>query len=390
MNSNRKKILWLASWYPNKYDPFDGDFIQRHARAAAIHNNIHVIAVKEGKNDEESWNSAPGLTEQVIYFRTGNGLLNKLSKQLKWRRLYWKAINDYLKKNGRPDLLHVHVPWKAGLITLEVKKRFGIPYIITEHWGIYNNVLEETYDGKPLLMKVLLKEVYKNAIHVLTPSTYLAQAINKYVTPVGVSVIPNVVDTSIFFPLKEKHTPFTFLHVSNMVPLKNVPTILYAFRKVLERYSGKIQLVLVGNRDNKYISLAEQLGLLDSSVTFPGEIPNAEVAKAMQEAHCLILNSTLENSPCVIGEALCCGLPIITTRVGGIPELVNESNSIFVRNDDLQDLEDAMVRMYEQYNTYNPEQIADKARKKFSFSEIANLHDRVYNRFLSNDQRMGD
>ena len=36
-------VLWLPSWYPNKLAPFDGDFIQRHAKAAALYNDILVI-----------------------------------------------------------------------------------------------------------------------------------------------------------------------------------------------------------------------------------------------------------------------------------------------------------------------------------------------------------
>ena len=43
----RKKILWLVSWYPNRNDKFDGDFIQRHARAAAIYHDVHVIFVTD-------------------------------------------------------------------------------------------------------------------------------------------------------------------------------------------------------------------------------------------------------------------------------------------------------------------------------------------------------
>ena len=74
--SARKKILWLVSWYPNRDDRFDGDFIQRHARAAALVHDIHVIFVKDSPIDsplEEEWNHATGLTEQLIYFRTLNG-----------------------------------------------------------------------------------------------------------------------------------------------------------------------------------------------------------------------------------------------------------------------------------------------------------------------------
>ncbi|HQV61525.1 MAG TPA: hypothetical protein PLG08_12150, partial [Chitinophagaceae bacterium] len=42
---SRKKILWLCSWYPAKTDPYNGDFIQRHARAAALYNDIYIIHV---------------------------------------------------------------------------------------------------------------------------------------------------------------------------------------------------------------------------------------------------------------------------------------------------------------------------------------------------------
>ena len=44
--SERKNILWLASWYPNKIDGFKGDFIQRHAKAAAIYEDVQVIHVE--------------------------------------------------------------------------------------------------------------------------------------------------------------------------------------------------------------------------------------------------------------------------------------------------------------------------------------------------------
>ena len=40
-----REILWLPSWYPNKLAPFEGDFIQRHAQAAALYNKIYVIKV---------------------------------------------------------------------------------------------------------------------------------------------------------------------------------------------------------------------------------------------------------------------------------------------------------------------------------------------------------
>ena len=81
----RKKILWLVSWYPNKNDRFDGDFIQRHARAAAIYHDVHVIFVTDTEMEkamDEEWNYATGLTEQIIYFKKKKGIAARLRKQI--------------------------------------------------------------------------------------------------------------------------------------------------------------------------------------------------------------------------------------------------------------------------------------------------------------------
>ena len=79
----RKKILWLVSWYPNINDRFDGDFIQRHARAAAIFHDVHVLFVKEATINEEvkeEIHQATGLTEQIIYFKKKSGFFQKFMK----------------------------------------------------------------------------------------------------------------------------------------------------------------------------------------------------------------------------------------------------------------------------------------------------------------------
>ena len=56
----------------------------------------------------------------------------------------------------------------------------------------------------------------------------------------------------------------------------------------------------------------------------------AATPNEMQQAHSFVLNSNIENAPCVISEALCCGLPVIATRVGGVPEMVDKFNGILV------------------------------------------------------------
>jgi len=370
----RKKILWIVSWYPNKNDRFDGDFIQRHARAAAIYQDVHVIFVTDAemeKPTDEEWNYVTGLTEQIIYFKRKKGFAARLRKQLTWRSTFQQAVKNYIQENGLPDCVHVHIPWKAGLIALWMKKKYGKEFIVTEHWGMYNSVVEGNFYKKPKLFQALVKKIFLEAKIFVSVSAFLGRSVEEISGKKIDIIMPNVVDTSLFFFTEKKYSRFTFIHVSNMVPLKNVKPILDAFQKTLNATKKNVQLILIGNRNNEYVSYAEQLKLLNSSVFFKGEIPYTEVAQEMQRSHCLVLNSIMENSPCVIGEALCCGLPVIATKVGGIPELVSSTNSMIVPANDSDALAIAMIQMTEKYQAYQHKKIADEAGKKFGYSTIA-------------------
>jgi len=378
--SERKKILWLVSWYPNKNDHFDGDFIQRHARAAAIYHDIHVIFVTEAGIEnavENEWNYLTGLTEQIIYFKRTTGFLGRIRKQLNWKILFEKAVEKYIEKNGKPHQVHVHVPWKAGLIALWMKKKYSIDFTVTEHWGIYNDVVEDNFFKKPALTQKLLKKIFCEAKYFLSVSNFVAEGVQKITGKNAAAIIPNVVDTTLFFHKEAKYSRFTFLHVSNMAPLKNVRGILDAFKEVFDR-TEEAQLILIGNRSDEYVRYADRIGLLNSSVFFRGEISYREVAEEMQRSHCFVLNSVMENSPCVMGEALCCGLPVITSNVGGIPELVNKTNSILIPADNSIALSKAMGEMMSSYSLFNQDQISDEASKKFSYSAIAEAFDSFY------------
>lgn len=381
--NERKKILWIVSWYPNRNDTFDGDFIQRHARAAAIYHDIHVIFVTEADIEtavEEEWNYATGLTEQIVYFKKLNGFLSRIRKQLSWKNIFQKAVEKYIVKNGKPNHVHVHVPWKAGMVALWMKKKYGLDFILTEHWGIYNDVVDDNFFKKPYITQKFLKKFFAEAAYFLSVSNFLAVGVQKITGKKADAIIPNVVDTTLFFHKAEKYSKFTFLHVSNMVQLKNVKGILDAFKKVSDRSTQNVQLIMIGNRNDEYIKYANELGLLNSSVFFRGEFSYREVAEEMQRSHCFVLNSIMENSPCVIGEALCCGLPVITTNVGGIPELVNEKNSILVSANDSFALSKAMEEIISKYSSFNHDQISGGASKKFNYATIANAFDELYRR----------
>ena len=377
----RKKILWLVSWYPNKLDAFDGDFIQRHAQAASLYNDVHVIQVVADEKGVvtnsvyEEKNEAAGLTEHIIYFKKPASFFPRLLGFLKWKKLYKQSIKNYISKNGLPHVVHVHVPVKAGLLALWMKKKYGTKFIVTEHFGIYNKVDELNFAVRPAWFQQLTRSIFFAAEKFLTVSEYLGKGVNKFVLKKPFEIVPNVVNTELFYLKESTHARFRFIHVSNMA-LKNAEGILQAAKQLREQ-GNFFELVMVGNRNDHYLHYARQLGL-DGSVIFKGEIPYQQVAAEMQQANAFILFSNIENSPCVIGEALCCGLPVIATRVGGIPELVNVQNGILVKPGDIPALVQAMQKIIENYNRFNQQEISQTAIEKFSYPVVGKKLDEIY------------
>ena len=377
----RKKILWLCSWYPSPADPFNGDFIQRHAKAAALYNDIYVLHIsgsKDGKLVAKINNSSEGLAEKITLYKSSKGIIGKLINHFNWNRIYKKAVKDFIKEYGRPDLVHVHVPMKAGLIAMWIQQKFSIPYIVTEHWGIYNDVLKQNYEAKPGWFKKLTKSIFLHAAVASSVSNYLAEKIKKYVSSeLRFKIICNTVDTSLFFYKAESKGKFRFIHISNMIPLKNAVGLMTAFHEKQKTVKG-IELVIVGPGYYSLEAMAQDFGLLNQSVFFTGEIPYNKVAEEIQQSDCLVLFSNIENSPCVIGESLCCGVPVIATNVGGIPELISSSNSILVEPGNTQQLQEAMQKMIDNYSTYDKNKIAEDAQSKFSYSVIGKKIDELY------------
>lgn len=379
---SRLRILWLCSWYPSSASPYNGDFIQRHAKAAALYNDIHVIHVypdDSGSTTErgETLNRSQGLTEQVICFPRKPGLAGALMAHFKWRAEFRIAVKKYISEYGKPDLVHVHIPVRAGLIGVWMKKKWGLAYILTEHWGIYNPVEKLNYAGRSFLFKHITKKVFRQTAAFVSVSRYLAEAVRKQVLPVDYTVIPNAVDTGLFNPRTTAKKGFRILHVSNMVPLKNVQGILRTFKELLKE-TPEARLDLIGNRTTEMADYASSLGLSAQQVQFHGEMSQAQVAAAMQESHVLVLFSDIENSPCVLAEAACCGLPVITTETGGIPELVNPQNGLLIRPGDELALLDAFRFVRNNPGVFDLEKIATAAHLNFSFKATGSQLDQLY------------
>lgn len=372
------KILWLASWYPNKLSPLDGDFIQRHAQAVSLYTPLTVIYVAqygeqvEVPEDHVEVNNLPNLTEIVVQFRfkkSGFPIIDKIRYNWKYYSTYKKLVKKHFAEHGVPDLIHVHVPMKAGVVAKWIERKWNVPGIVSEHAALYVKGPPDTFENRSFYYRNSVKNIFQNALLVTTVSEHEASILQKKFDLKSVEIIRNVVDTVHFsFDPVPPATPFRFIHVSAMGYQKNTDGILRACAALKKIRSGW-ELELVGLINEKIRRTIEELQL-HNTVIIAGEKSNQMVAKHMKNASVLVMFSRYENFPCTIIEAQCCGLPVIGTRVGGVPEAVNSSNGYLVESEDEQALQRAMLEMIENYDRFDRSNIASEAKTHYSYKKI--------------------
>lgn len=368
------KVLWLCSWYPNSADPYDGDFIERQAKALSLHMKVDVIHVVQNFNFLKKETrlrveeKREGQLHSSVYFlplpKTTINFFQKLLFNKEYQSLYKKLIADYVSKNGKPDLIHLHVPVKAGSIAVQMKKEYNIPFVVTEHSSAYFDHIPENYFSRNRYFRFVTKKSFEEAVAVSSVSDWLLKQLNSLFNIKQAKLIRNVVDTTVFYPVEIKNDRPRFIHVSMMHELKNVKGILHALAALKEK-NTHWEMWFVGPVLKENTTLAEQLGIAEH-ISWKATLPYNEVAACVRSADALVHFSNYENLPCVINEALCCGLPVISSNVGGIAELINLSNGVLIAPGDITALSNALEDFLQQKVRYNKTEIAASAAIQFN------------------------
>ena len=140
------------------------------------------------------------------------------------------------------------------------------------------------------------------------------------------SVVPNGIDTKIFYPLPEirREPDRVIVTTSSDVPLKGLFYLLHAVAAIAARRA--IRLVVVGTpKENGGISrLIRRLGIGDR-ITFTGRISNEEFVRQYARASMAVVASVYEGFGLPAGEAMACGVPVISTTGGALPEVVGDA-----------------------------------------------------------------
>jgi glycosyltransferase involved in cell wall biosynthesis len=384
--AGKEYILWLASWYPSKTEPFNGDFIQRHAIAVSGYRFILVLhTIHDPAAVSEVYYSVSvkqNLAEIIIYFRDtmpSGGIINKLQYNFAFFRHTKHFITELFSRSSLPLFVHVHVPMKMGKLALWIKNKWKLPFMVSEHSASYLKEAPDNYFSRSIYYRNNIKRIFNDALAVTNVSITVGKILQQTFSIRQFFIVRNVVDESLFYFKNKGIGRFRFIHVSTMTYQKNFEGLIRAF-EIFSSRRNDVELVLAGP-----ISIEGKKRVNESSaqskIIFTGEVPYKEIASLMQESDGFVLFSRYENFPCVIIEALCCGLPVITSSAGGAGEGIDADNGIVVPSENEPALIDAMNELIKGYSRYNRNDIANRASALYSYPTVGKEFEKLY-RFL--------
>jgi len=154
-------------------------------------------------------------------------------------------------------------------------------------------------------------------------------------------VVPNFLDCGRYAPmpdpaLRARHCPpdrydSLLLHVSNFRPVKRLDAVVDVFRRVREQRRAKIVLVGDGPERGRVETLAREAGVAEH-VEILGELD--DVRGLLSVADAFLLPSAQESFGLAALEAMACGVPVVASRVGGLPEVITDGLTGYLRDPD--------------------------------------------------------
>ncbi len=220
------------------------------------------------------------------------------------------------------DVLHAHyaIPFAAAAVLARLMMSERHLKVVTTLHGTDISLVGGNRSFRPVTAWAIESSDAVTAVSsYLRRETYRCFDVKREIT-----VIPNFIDPQRYVPSSERSHPPTLVHVSNFRPLKRTKDVVEIFQKVAARTDARLALVGDGPDLSEVMYRIEQHGLADR-VTYHGVVD--EVAPILSQARLFLLPSENESFGLAALEAMAAGVPPIATRVGGVPEVIEDGVS---------------------------------------------------------------
>ncbi len=363
------KILVVCSGYPNSYSPANHIFVEDQATVLARKFDVMVyVAEAMGRSElmrfifrrrTSDCGSGPRCYRRLIpvHPRLPTPIFSSV-----YFSEFVKGFERTLATWGRPDLIHSHFAFPAGWAAARLSKRYGIPALLTEHCGPFSAMLSTA--GRRRSVREALRGSHK----VVAVSPALARQMTDFYPELKVNILGNVIRTDFFTAEngRRSNKAVRFLTVGLLQKEKGVHYLLEAAAILMAQGKSNFELFIGGDGKElpKLKATAQRLGLASCS-RFLGLLTRSQVREALRATDVFILPSLGETFGIVLGEAMACGKPVISTRCGGPEFIVTPETGLLAEPADSKGLADAMSKFIAGQMNYDPAAIRQSIRRRF-------------------------
>ena len=246
---------------------------------------------------------------------------------------------------SRADVAHVmaNSGWAWHLFAapaIRIAQLRGVPVVVNYRGGLAAEFLAK--------QGARVRRGMSRAAALVVPTRFLQQVFARHDMPA--QTIPNVVDVTIFRPAEPRLSTVTtaphLVVTRNLEHLYGNDIALRALARVRQHIPGaRLSIAGSGPERAALERLADELGLNDA-VRFTGRLETADIVKLYQSADLVLNPSRADNTPNSVLEALACGVPVVSTNVGGVPFLVQHASTAWlVPPDDVEAMAEAALRV---------------------------------------------
>lgn len=383
------RVFILPSWCPTTRRPLRGTFFLEQARAIAALRPDWTVAIAQFDIEGSmvpwrpwrwptyagTWLRRPPTAGELVLdgslrvYRVWKPFPPSLMRANRYRHVVRAladqvapALDDFMRRFGKPDLLHAHAAYPGAGAAAILGKAHGIPYVITEHMGPFPppNLLMSNGEPHPVLV-----DAYANAKAVSAVSSALASRLIDTRLAHKVMVLPNFLDGNFagVVSVAPASRPFTFLSVGGPSVEKGTDNLIRAFAALAS--DALLRIACPVDDIVPFRQLADDLGI-GGRVEWIGPVAREDMPALYADANAVVSPSLWESFSVVLIEALACGRPVIATRSGGPEDIVTANNGLLVSVGNVTELAAAMNHMRINADQFSPKLLQDDFVNRFS------------------------
>ena len=285
-----------------------------------------------------------------------------------WKRLWMKF---QLKKIAKDfDIVHIHCcsgwGFLPAVLGVSVGRELGKRVALTYHGGGG----ERFFDSHPRLVRHYLSQTDTNIVL----SGFLASVFDKH--RLQYSIIPNMIEIEDAHYRHRKDLKPCYICTRAHEPLYNIPCILRAFQIVLAQLpEASLTLVGGGSQHEALKKMADELKL--ANVNFTGKVDNKEIYRYLDRTDVFLSAPKVDNMPVSIIEAMNAGLLVISSRVGGVPYMLDDGkNGLLFTSDHDKELAEQMLWAVQHQEAAKA--IIENARQSVRQYQWENIKQKLY------------